>query len=51
LSFVSVWLYRNIRYENVNKKWFRLLFRGPEWSYVIQSMGFIREIETFKNNI
>ena len=34
LSFVyiSIWLFLNIKYENRNKKWFRLIFDGKEWT-------------------
>ena len=47
----AIWLYRNIAYKNAGKKWFRILFNSPEWSYVVQSMGFIQEIEAFKQNV
>jgi MFS family permease len=50
-TFFSVWLYRNINYENRNRKWFKWLFNGPEWNAVIQAMGFINEIDDYKNNI
>ena len=49
--FLSVWLYRNISVENAGARWFRFLFNGPEWNYVTQSAGFIKEIEAFKQNI
>jgi hypothetical protein len=48
---LALWLYRNIRYENAGRKWFRFLFNGPEWNYVVQSVTFIKEIEEFKQNI
>jgi len=47
----SIWLYRNISYKNAGKKWFRLLFNSPDWNYIVQSIGFIKEIEAFKQNI
>lgn len=46
--FFSIWLYRNIDARNAHKKWFRLLFSGPEWKPVIQAIEFMREIEDFK---
>jgi len=49
--FGSVWLYRNITVENAGKKWFRILFNGPEWNYTVQAAGFIKEIEAFRQNI
>ena len=46
--FISVWLYRNINYKNVNKKWFRILFNSPEWHGPVKAMLFLKEIEEFK---
>jgi hypothetical protein len=50
-TFLSLWLYRNINYSNREKRWFRWLFNGPEWTPVMQAMGFINEIEEFRKNI
>ena len=47
--FFSIWLYRNITYKNVNKKWFRILFRGKDWDSVIKAINYLDEIEEFKN--
>ena len=47
-TFLSVWLFRNIRYENHNKKWFRLIFRGKDWDPVIRSMEMLDNISEFK---
>ncbi|WP_160717414.1 hypothetical protein [Chitinophaga solisilvae] len=41
----AVWLFVNIRYENRNKRWFRLLFAGKEWAPVIKSMELLSQIE------
>ena len=46
----TIWLYRNISYKNADKKWFKILFAGPEWSYVVKSKAFIEEIEAFKSD-
>lgn len=46
-TFLAIWLFRNIRYENRDKKWFRLIFDGREWTPVIRSMELYREIEAF----
>ncbi|NSL87679.1 hypothetical protein ECE50_012600 [Chitinophaga sp. Mgbs1] len=40
----AVWLFVNIRYENRNKHWFRLLFAGKEWAPVIKSMELLSQI-------
>src|ERR1700733_7936294 len=46
---LSIWLYRNISYRNVDKRWFRILFGGPEWTPVIKAINYLKEIEDFKN--
>lgn len=49
--FLSCWLYRNISLKNAGRKWFRFLFKGPEWNYTVQAAGFLQEIEAFRQNI
>lgn len=44
----SIWLYRNIHIKNMDKKWFRFLFSGPEWTSLIKSGQFLKEIENFE---
>jgi glucan phosphoethanolaminetransferase (alkaline phosphatase superfamily) len=43
----ALWLFFNIKYENRDKKWFRLIFSGKEWTPVIKSMELLREIEGY----
>ncbi|MGC4036328.1 MAG: hypothetical protein QM764_10215 [Chitinophagaceae bacterium] len=51
-AFLSFWLFRNIKPENANKKWFRFfLFDSPEWTSVNKAIGFLKEIEDFKANM
>lgn len=47
-TFLAIWLFRNINYENRDKKWFRLLFEGKEWTPVIKSMELLSQIEEYK---
>ena len=47
-AWLAIWLFRNIRYDNRNKRWFQLLFRGKEWDSVLQSIGLLQEIEAYK---
>ena len=49
-SFFSIWLYRNINFRNVNKKWFKILFNSPEWTSVAKAIEFVKEIEDYKND-
>jgi len=46
--FASFWLYRNINYKNVDKKWFKILFGSSEWTSVVKAIQFMKEIEDFK---
>jgi hypothetical protein len=50
-SWISVFLYRNINYNNTHKKWFKILFNSPEWVSLIKSAAFLKEIEEFKKEI
>lgn len=50
-AFLAVWLFLNIRYENRDKKWFKLIFDGIEWTPVIRSMELYREIEAFNEDV
>ena len=49
-TFLSVWLYRNINFENAGRKWFKILFSGKEWTSVTKAIAFMQEIEDFKND-
>lgn len=45
---ISLWLFINIRYENREKKWFKLIFEGKEWTPVIKAIELHKEIEAFE---
>ena len=47
-TFLAVWLFCNIKYENRNKKWFKLIFSGKEWSPVIKSMELLSQVDEYK---
>lgn len=49
--FVAIWLFRNIKYENRDKKWFKLIFSGNEWKPVMKSMELLDEIKGYKETI
>lgn len=46
--YVALWLFFNIKYENRNKKWFKLMFRGKEWEPILQSMELLNQIELYQ---
>jgi hypothetical protein len=47
--YVAIWLFFNIRYENKNKKWFKLIFNGKEWTPLMKSMDLLEQIEDYKD--
>src|SRR5690606_37038644 len=48
LAALAGWLFVNIRYENRDKSWFKLIFRGSEWDPIIRAEGLMAEIVEFK---
>jgi hypothetical protein len=46
--FVAIWFFRNINYQNRDKKWFKLLFAGKEWTPVIKSMELLSQIDDYR---
>ena len=47
-TYVALWLFFNIKYENKDKKWFRLIFEGKEWSPVMKSMDILNQVEEYR---
>jgi hypothetical protein len=47
--YVAIWLFFNIRYENKNKKWFKFIFNGNEWTPLMKSMDLLEQIEDYKD--
>jgi len=52
-SFIAIalFLYKNISYKNINRKWVRTLLDGSGGRSVIKAMEFMNEIEEFKKDI
>lgn len=48
-TYLAVWLFFNIKYENRNKKWFQFIISGIEWNPVIKSMELLSQIDEYKN--
>jgi hypothetical protein len=47
-TIVAVWLFFNIKFENRDKKWFKLIFSGKEWQLILQSMEILNQVEDYK---
>ena len=50
-AFAAIWLFVNIRYENRDKKWFKLIFNGKEWTPLIKSMELLEQVEEYAADI
>lgn len=48
-SWLALWLFFNIKYENRHKKWFKLIFNGKEWTPLIKSMELLEQIDDYKS--
>ena len=47
-AIAAIWLFFNIKFENRDKKWFRLLFTGIEWNPLVKSMELLSQIDEYK---
>jgi hypothetical protein len=47
-TFIAIWLFFNIKYENRNKKWFQLIFSGKEWTPLMKSMELLEQVVEYK---
>lgn len=47
-TLLSIWLFKNISLQNVNKKWFKVLL-NKEWTSLSSAEKYLNEIEEFKN--
>lgn len=47
-TFAGIWLFKNINTKNMDKKWFKIMFCGAEWSAILRSGRFLKEIERFE---
>ncbi len=49
-TFLALWLFFNIKYENRNKKWFKLIFSGKEWSPLMKSIELLEQVDEYKTD-
>jgi hypothetical protein len=45
--FAAIWFLFNIKFENRDKKWFKLIFNGKEWTPLIKSMELFEQLEEY----
>ena len=44
-TFLSLWLFFHLKFENADKWWFKLLLQGKEWEPIITSINILNEME------
>jgi hypothetical protein len=44
-TYLSLWLFFNLKYENADKWWFKLLFQGKEWESLMTSIDILNDLE------
>ena len=49
-TWLAIWLFFNIKYENKDKKWFKFIFQSQEWQPVLKAIELQNEIEGFYKN-
>lgn len=49
-SFIALWLFFNIKYENRNKKWFQLIFSRNEWTPIMKSIELLEQVDDYKTD-
>ncbi|MFN5088461.1 MAG: hypothetical protein ACK5F6_00470, partial [Bacteroidota bacterium] len=42
---LAIWLFFNLKFENADKWWFKLLLQGKEWEPLITSIGILNDME------
>lgn len=47
-TYVAIWLFFNIKFENRDKKWFRLIFKGKEWTSLMKSLELLEQTVEYK---
>lgn len=49
-TYIGIWFYKNINIQNIEKRWFRMMFWGSEWQSILKAGKFLKEIEDFEKN-
>lgn len=43
-GYAAVWLYRHLRWENRDRRWFKWLFQGKEWTPMLRAGAMLDEL-------
>jgi hypothetical protein len=47
-TIIAIWLFFNIKIENKNKTWFKMIFNGKEWTPLLKSIELLDNINEYK---
>jgi hypothetical protein len=47
-TIIAIWLFFNIKIENKNKTWFKMIFNGKEWTPLLKSIELLDIINEYK---
>lgn len=50
-AFAAIWLFFNIRIENRDKKWFKTIFNGKDWTPLIKSIELLEQLDEYSADI
>lgn len=48
-TIIAIWLFFNIKFENRNKRWFKLIFNGREWTPLMKAMELLDQIGEYND--
>lgn len=48
-TFIAIWLFRNIKPENVKERWIKWLFSDSEWNAVVEAAKILDQIDDLEN--
>lgn len=48
-TLAAIWFFRNIHLGSIDRKWFRFLFNGKDWTGVHKAKAFLDELEQFES--
>lgn len=49
MSYLAYWLFINLKYENRDRRWFKLLLNGAEWEPVMKSFDLLSQTAEFEH--
>lgn len=49
-AILALWLFFNIKYENRNKKWFKLIFTGKEWTPLMKAIEMLEQLGHYRSD-